>query len=420
VTASERWPWLRSFGNLAVGETVTSVLRMVALLLVARRLGPAAFGTVSVGLVVGGYLVILAHPGLELAGTRRIVGESNPRLLLGRVVGLRLILGALAYPVAVGVTLLLPLDRDLTVIIAIVALLIFTQGFDVRWAFVGVQQTRAVAVASVIGAVVYLGAVLTAVKGPDDVVVVAVIFIAAQAVISTVLVVASGRRFGFWLPDLRPSTPRRALFAESGPLTLAAVARAVTVSVDLILVKALRPAAEAGNYAVASRLMTVGLIYIGLYYTSFFPTLVRALGRDPGDFVALVRTGARRAALIGGAVAAMSVLMIPVVVPVLFGHAYDQAVGLLQILVGALFLVGLSGLVKMSLIALGERRKYSWITAAGLVANLLLDVVLIPTAGAVGAAIATVLTEGVVLVLGYFVIRPVLHARTAQQAELRG
>ena len=56
------------------------------------------------------------------------------------------------------------------------------------------------------------------------------------------------------------------------------VGRAFAVSLDVVLVKALRPAAGAGQYAAASRMFVVGLLYLGLYYNALLPTIVRAAG----------------------------------------------------------------------------------------------------------------------------------------------
>lgn len=405
--------WTRSFGNLAAGEVVTSALRLLALLLVARRLGPAAFGVVSVGFIVGGYLVILAHPGLEVAATRRIAREpSAGAQLLARVVGLRLVLGAVAYPLTVVTAAALPLSDDMSTVIVLFGLLIFTQGLDVRWAFVGLQRTAPVAIASVVGAATYLLAIIALVHDRSDIVLVAVVHVGAQSVIAAVLLVVSRRTFGRWFPQLRRGAGQLSIFVESTPLTMASVARAATVTVDVILVKLFRPAHEAGEYAAASRLMSVGLVYLSLYYSTLFPSLVRAARRGNDELRVLARAGARRAIVAGAVVALGCVGLIPIVVPVVFGDEYEATVGLLQVLTVALFLVGLSGVVNNSLVALGRERTFARIMGMGLAVNLLANFVLLPTVGTVGAAIATVVTEAVALVVGFIALRSMIGRGT--------
>jgi O-antigen/teichoic acid export membrane protein len=327
-------------------------------------------------------------------------------------------LGAVAYPLAALTAVVLPLTNDMSTVITLFGLLIFTQAVDVRWAFVGVQRTVPVAIASVVGAVIYLVAVVALVNDSSDVVVVAIVHVGAQAMVSAVLLVVSRRTFGRWRPHLRRGVGQRSILLESTPLTIASVARAATVSVDVILVKAIRPANEAGEYAAASRLMTVGLVYLGLYYGTLFPLLVRAARHGHSELRALVQASARRAAVVGAVLAVGCVLLIPTVVPAVFGDDYQGTVGLLQVLIAALFLIGLSGLVNNSLVALGRERTFSQIMGMGLAVNLLANLVLLPTVGTVGAAIATVVTEVAILVVGFAFLWSALATESHRVAEV--
>jgi O-antigen/teichoic acid export membrane protein len=410
-------PWLPAFGNLAAGEVVTGILRLLALLWVARELGPADFGTVSVGFVVGGYLIVLAHPGLELVGTRAVATDPDAAPhWLGHIVGLRLLLGLVAYVLTVGVVAVLPIDDELRQIIVIIGLVIFTQALDVRWVFVGTQRTRAVAVASVVGAAVYLASVVALVHGPDDLLVVPVLYVVSQALISIVLVGAS-RRLGRWTPHLRRGSAQLTTFRESTPLTLAQVGRAFTVSFDVILVKILRPADEAGYYAAASRLAVVGLVYLGLYYTALLPSMVRAAQAGPDELRAMTRVGARRALLFGTPLLAVGLAVTPVLVPALLGDEYEQTAGLFQILLVALFLVGFNGIINDTLIASGRERVFAVLVGVSVVVNVVANLVLLATVGVAGAAIATVVTEALTLLLGALALRRASPRGTTPRSE---
>jgi O-antigen/teichoic acid export membrane protein len=392
--------WLPAFGNLAAGEVVTSAFRLLAFVWVARELGPVDFGTVSVGFVVGAYLILLAHPGLELIGTRAIAREPGSAThWLGHIVGLRIALGIVAYVVMAAIVAVLPVDGDLRLIIVIVGLTILTQAVDVRWAFIGAERTRAIAVASVLGAAVYLGGVLLFVHGPEDLFVPPISYVVGQAVISVVLVVASRRHLGGWSPRFRRGSGTRALFWESTPLTVGQVGRAFAVSLDVVLVKALRPAAGAGQYAAASRLFVVGLLYLGLYYNALLPTIVRAAGEGQQALAREIRRSCTRAVLIGTPIAVAGILLAPLVIPFVLGDDYEPAAGLFQVLMVALLLVAVSGVMNNALIALGRTRTFAGIVVASLVVNVAVNLALLPTVGVVGAAIATVATEALVLVL---------------------
>lgn len=392
--------WLRAFGNLAVGEVITSAFRLLAFVWVARKLGPSDFGTVSVGFVIGAYLIVLAHPGLELVGTRAVAHEpSSAPHWLGQIVGLRILLGLAAYVLMAAIVSVLPIDGQLRLIIIIIGLGILTQAVDVRWAFVGAERTRAIAVASVLGASVYLLGVLLFVSGPSDLFVPPVLYVIGQTAISATMIVASRRHLGEWSPRFRRGSGSRALFWESTPLTLAYVGRAFAVSIDVVLVKALLPSAGAGQYAAASRLFVVGLLYLGLYYNALLPSIVRAARTGPAELRRATLGACRRAVLIGTPVAIAGILLAPVAIPAVLGESYEPASGLFQVLLIALLMVGLSGVMNNALIASGRERTFAGIVMVSLIVNVLANITLLPTVGVVGAAIATVITEAFVLIV---------------------
>ena len=395
ATSSQRL-WLRSFGYLAAGEAATSVLRFAALVWIARQLGPSAFGTVTVGLVVGNYLQIVAQSGLEVTGTRELAAHHDRAVpLLGHVVALALLLAGALWALTVVVTAALPLSGQVQLTIIVFGLSAFTLAGNVRWSFIAIQRTRAVAVGSLLASCTYLAGAVLLVRRPSDVVKAAVLYVVGEAVLSTALVVASRRRFGSWRPRIERDHVRPTL-AQSLPIMVMLGARSLVISVDVVLVKVLRPAADAGHYAAASRIALTGIVFLGLYYNAFLPSLVRAV-HDPDQFRALVRVATRRALVLGPPVAVVIDLVAPVAVHGLFGSSYDGTTSLLQVLVWGLVLLALTGVQTQVLLARHHQRQLAVIMVVALAFNVAANLVLLPTVGTVGAAIATVLTEAVVL-----------------------
>src|SRR2546421_709604 len=110
--------WWSSFGNLAAGEVAASLLRLGAVVWVARRIGPHNFGTVSAGLVVGGYLAVFAHSGLETIGTRDLATRvETASEQLGEIVAVRLMLAVVFYAAASAILLLAPVDRQTRLVV---------------------------------------------------------------------------------------------------------------------------------------------------------------------------------------------------------------------------------------------------------------------------------------------------------------
>jgi O-antigen/teichoic acid export membrane protein len=189
------------------------------------------------------------------------------------------------------------------------------------------------------------------------------------------------------------------------------VARGIGISFDVVLIKILRPDTEAGQYALASRLVLLALIYVNLYYQAFLPSLIQALERGRSDLRAVVRLATRRAIVVGVPLAVLGTLAAPSVVRRVFGSAYSPAAGFLQVLIWSLFAFGLVGVFHFTLIALGLFGQAARNVVISVGVNVVLNLALVPTVGASGAAVAAVVSEATVLVLGYLCVRRHLGPR---------
>lgn len=396
--------WLSSFGHLAVGEVITSALRFAALIWVTRRLGPSQFATVSVGLAIGTYLAVFAHSGLETIGTRELARRpERATTTLGEVVAARLLLASAFYATALIVAFLLPIGGPIRLVVLGFALATFTSAGDVRWAFVGIQQTRPVAVASAIAAVVYLTGVVIGVRGHEDLFVVPVVSITSEAVLVAALVVASTRRFGRWRPYLTRDRLGPALSA-SFPITLVRGSRTMMISLDVVLATWLLPDVMAGQYAAASRITAVGIVYLGLYYNAFFPSVVRAQ-RTPDELQALVKRAVRQVLWLGPPLAVAAVAAAPPVIRLVLGPGYGGTIVLLQVLIVSLLLLPLTNVYSSVLLAADRQRRLAQITGGSLALLIAANLLLLPTVGAIGASLATVAAEAARLALIYLAAR---------------
>ncbi len=353
-------------------------------------------------------MVAFAHSGLATIGTREVAAdiEETPRIL-GEVVGVRLLLGAASYALVAVVTLAAPLDRDLRWVVLGFGLSVFTVAADVRWLFVGIQSTRPVAVASVAASFVYLVAILVVVRSPGDLVLVPVAQVGTEALFAALLVRESIRRFGTWRPRFQRALVRSKL-RPSLPINLTYGARTLTISLDLVLITVLLDPPQAGYYAAASRMTVLGILYLGLYYQAFLPSLVRAHAAGLEELRAVVGTAARRAARFAVPGGILATLAAAPVVRVLLGPRYEPTVVLLQVLVWSLVILALSGVYSMVILALKMHRRLAVNVGASLAVNVAANLALLPTVGVLGAAYATIAAEATALVLHYTAVRPVL------------
>jgi O-antigen/teichoic acid export membrane protein len=201
---------------------------------------------------------------------------------------------------------------------------------------------------------------------------------------------------------------------ESWPFGLGGVFHLIYFQSNIILLKYIEGNEAAGIYNVAfTVMMGVYLLPSTIYQKLLLPKIHRWANHDRLRFLHVYRFGNGLMMLLGVGTTVAILLLVPWVIPLLFGVAYQKAVGLLQVLAFCVPLRFLASSVGATLVTqhhMHRKAVYMGITA---VVNVLLNLVLIPIYGAMGAAAATVLSECTLLALYLFAVRRYVFGRDA-------
>src|SRR5204862_10841 len=138
---------IRSFSTLAIGEVLARLAGLATVLLLARRLGPAGFGVITLGLTLVGWFGLVADSGTELLNVREVARRPDEfREIASRVLGLRLTLSIVAAGAfALGVELLARSDAVRSTVV-LFALALPGLALNLRWMVLGIHRARAIAV----------------------------------------------------------------------------------------------------------------------------------------------------------------------------------------------------------------------------------------------------------------------------------
>ncbi|MGA7911409.1 MAG: polysaccharide biosynthesis C-terminal domain-containing protein, partial [Candidatus Dormiibacterota bacterium] len=192
---------------------------------------------------------------------------------------------------------------------------------------------------------------------------------------------------GFLSSANRPSLAlARQMYAFGTRGQLGSLMQLLNLRFNFIILGALAGPAVLGIYAVAAKYAEfLRLVPIAANWV-LYPQFARS---DPAQ----AATTSRRMILRAGAVTACAsipmAVLASVVVPPLFGLAFDNAVLPARILLIGLAAEGVGGVATAFLFGRGRPGLNSLAAGAGVVVTLVLDVILIPRFGAVGAAVAS-------------------------------
>jgi O-antigen/teichoic acid export membrane protein len=207
---------------------------------------------------------------------------------------------------------------------------------------------------------------------------------------------------------LGPSDARleRKLLSSSLPVGLAFVLVISYGRIDQILVFTLAGSRDAGLYGAVYKLLDQSLLAPILLLNTLFPVLAASFPGNLQKVRTVVSWAAHLLLTIAAGLLAVSIVARVALVHALYGEPFVGAADALPILMLAFVFAAMTYLTGKLVIVLGLERRLVVYATIGLLVNIALNVVLVPTFGFIAAAWVTVGTEMLVLAL---IGAPIIH-----------
>jgi O-antigen/teichoic acid export membrane protein len=190
-------------------------------------------------------------------------------------------------------------------------------------------------------------------------------------------------------PGQADHSDRRLWLAVGWPLFLLSLFQEASNQVDLILLGILKDAASAADFAAAMRLSSLASFGLVAVVSVSAPAIASAFHRGDRAAMARLATMTARMSLLFAILVVTALLIFGRVALAAFGPSFPDAFPVLAILCLGALVSAFTGSVGYFLLMTGHERTAATIMAGALLVAVTLDVLLIPTFGAVGAAIAS-------------------------------
>ena len=365
---------------------------------VARYLGVQQFGVFNYATAFVALFSTLSTLGLDAIVVRSIVREPEKRLqILGTTFWLKLIGGIAALVLAVSSIILLRHDDHLTIsLVAILASVGIFQTFDTIdiWFQSQVQSKYTVIAkntAFVITALIKV--ILISIHAP----LIAFAWTALGEVgLGAIGLIISYRVRGY-SPWLWPwSSPlAKTLLKESWPLILSGVTIMIYMRIDQIMLGQMIGDKAVGLYSAATRISEVWYFIPVAIASSVSPAIYAAKEVSEALYYQRIKQLIRMLVLISLVISVPMSLMSGKLITILFGNGYAEAGKILAIHIWASLFVFMGVATSPWFIAEGLTEFSFHRTLIGAVVNVVLNFLLIPSYGGIGAAIATVIAYAI-------------------------
>lgn len=377
------------FLALGLGDASARLIAFGAAVYLARVLGKDVYGVIAFAFGVTLYLQQFADWGIEALGIPRIAAAPDKAAdtaglyIAGRLAGavpIVVLMGALGF--------FIPGPEG--PILALYALTLIPMAASTRWVHLGLGNAGTVGISRLLGETVMAVSVVAIVHQQDDAWVAPIAQFSGDALAIIWL----------WTRLARSDVRVRLRFDRAEwskvargawPLVLHGILGLVIFNSDLLFLRWFKGRGDVGLYAVAYTLVSFMLNLGWAYAQSLLPALSGGDGADDGKPV--FATSLVHAFVATAPVAVGGFLVAGPLLGWMFGPTYAGSEAALAILIWSVPLsvfrsVGLAGLLARERQDLALRT-----TTSSTVLNLVLNVVLIPSLGIVGAAWATLATE---------------------------
>ncbi|MAT96914.1 MAG: O-unit flippase [Anaerolineaceae bacterium] len=398
------WAYFFSFGWLLLERGLNLVLGMVVAIWLARYLQPEAFGIYNYAVSFVALFGFLSYLGLDGIVTRDLVKhpETHQRLL-GTVFVLRLGGGLIAIGLIAAAAFLFISDVTSRWLIVIISASLLFDAFNVVdfWFQSRVENKFSAAARSVsiiLGGLIYIGLIVA----KASLTAFGVAFVLQQAGKAAALWLVyryRGYRVTAWEYN---GALARSLLRQSWPLIISSAGSLIYLKIDQIMLGNLVGAAEVGIYSAAVKLSEVWYVIPALAATAIFPAIVHSKGSMANLYQERLQRAYTSMAWLGIAIAIFVSLTANFLILWLYSDAYSEAGLILAIHIWTCPIMFMGPILSKWLIV--EDLLIFSLTRHGLgaIANIILNLILIPQFGGVGAAVATLISYSTAVYLACF------------------
>lgn len=394
---------IKNAGWLFSAEVVSKLLGYGVIVILSRTLGPEGLGQYSFIFYYVSLLGIFADFGVNYYLMREVARDKKKlNELLPDVLGFKIILAIFNFLVIVGITFFLPKPdwmKALIILVGAEAMLTW-----ISWAFVNITYAHEVTKYEAIARAVERfwaffvgGMVLYAFKSLSP-------FIIALLVgytIRELLRVKWGAQFVGELKIRFKPEIWKSLLKKSYPFWLIGLFTLIYYRTDMVMLSLLREDYETGIYRAAYTLIEVSLFIPGIVVSTAMPSMARLWKEDRETLNVLFKKSFQMLVLLGVGGLTGYYIFARLGILIVFGQEFLPSVPILRILAFSVPSMFLNSLFGSYMNATGRELTFTKITGFTALFNVVLNYFLILQYGPEGAAIATVVSQGIVSVLSY-------------------
>jgi len=396
----------KNFLSLSIAQVVSQVILFMVIIYLARILGAAYFGKIAFAQAVVLYFSLIANLGLSTLGTREIArnreGIDN---YVGNMLSLKLLLTVFSFLLLLIFVILIGLSLEEKYLIILFGLSLLSSALWLGWLFQAVEEMGFIARAKILDKLVYAALVILLVKNSRHLLTIPWLYVGGSLLASGFLIYVFIRKFG--RPRLRfDFSLWRGMIKRALPMGAAFIMIQIYYNFDTVMLRFMKSDEVVGWYNAAYKVVLFIWAFIPIFVNVIFPLMSKYYQQSKKKLRLLISLATRLMSSIALPLGIGGTILARPIMSFLYGDKYMNGVIAFQILIWTVAIISIRCAYEQSFLACDREKRYLLGVMVGAGTNIVLNFILIPYFGLVGAAIATVISELVFsgYMLAYFQI----------------
>jgi len=388
-----------------VGDNISKVLTLVLTIFIARFFGDVDYGKFAFAISFTGLFIIFIDLGTRLVVTRDIsINKEKSSNYLYNLFLLKVVSSFFTFILIFAIINLLNYPKETTYAIYIAALIIifeslnqsvysFFQAFQKMEYKAGLKVIRTIIRFTVTLPLLFLGYGLLPVLS---------VYLLVQAIGFILALITFRKKISQFSFNFDYSLIKY-LVRKGFPFLLATAFVLIYFYIDITMLSIMKGDAVVGWYQSAYNLVD-GLITIPIAFAgALFPVAVNYYKNNKKNLIQLYNNATKFISLLSFPLAFGTSLLADKIILLVYGEEYANAIPALQILIWVLIPLYIVYIMGMVQIVIHKEKLGAYALAFTAFVNVVSNLILIPKYSLLGAAVATIFSEVVYLILYYII-----------------
>lgn len=392
-----------NLGVQSIGKVISVLLGLFTIILITRYLGTSGYGIFVLSFAYVSFISVISDLGLQLAMVRDLSQKDHNTDTYGTFLLLKIFLIGLGSFIGVVALYFFPYSSSEKVAICIAIVAVAISGLTNYGTAIFQSRIR-------LDLVTYIDVLSKLVS------VLLIILFASKDlnIYYMVFAVLLGNLVGLCITffNLRDKfsvkfKPKKVISVAKAsiPIGVMSLIGLLYFKVDTILLSLLKSTEEVGIYNLSFKVLENFLVLWGFYMAIIFPMLSKHSGKKNSKKVLqLLDHSILISIILSTFIIVIVYVFAPYIVYILGGRTFTQSITVLRILIFSIPFLFLNSLFSDLCIAVRSTKFIFIGIGSSVVINIILNLIFIPTQGAVGAAYVTVASAAILTVYSFIIV----------------